>query len=353
MAIVTGDEEYGKALCLALVNAYKTFTVTLYKSEQVFKSARKQFDLVIKDFPSKEPGDIQLVEKQSMIVKDSDNRKFCLYKYSNVRELAKELLYIYSLLTGRKAFPVRNEALKIVMFSASAGGVGCTTAAMAFCQELKRFHNKNVLYLSLEEIESTLEYMEQIPGGKSLSEYLYHLFNSKGEVTYPFLESFLLFDCYGVDAFLPSMGRNLLNTLTAEEMQFFIGSLIDSGQYDFIIIDAGCNLGKGALCCYEMANHICLIETPVTNPYKENRLIEYMMFLKGEHILDRMGKVAIGNRNDEGDGEDALPVPLICQLPVDKKNIDTINGIKTVALDGAYGQGIKTLADSILKITNN
>ena len=49
LAIITKDKEYGRALSLALVDVYKTFTVTLYQSEPVHKSL-DQFDLVLKDY---------------------------------------------------------------------------------------------------------------------------------------------------------------------------------------------------------------------------------------------------------------------------------------------------------------
>lgn len=354
LAIITGDKDYGRALSLALVDIYKNFTVTLYQSEPVH-SQLDGFDLVLKDWAEEEGGMyIYLVEKPSLVDRDYENKIFRLYKYCNVRQLAGELLFIYTALTGRKAVPIKNQDAKIVAFGSTEGGVGCTSAAIAFAQELKRFHDKKVIYLSLEELESTLEYMEPFPGGKSIGEYLYFLFDDSGRERMPFIESFLVFDYYGVDAFLPSLGRNLLKTLNEEEMQFFISAVMDTGRYDFLVIDSGCSLDKNTVCCYEMANHICLISNGQSFGKKEERFLEYMVFQKGETIIDRMAKVVNyysepepqTDETSDQDEEDILRV--ICRLPEEDASFSIQNGIRTISPDGAYGEGIKVLVDSIL-----
>ena len=172
LAVVSKDKDYGRALSLALVDVYKNFTVTLYQNQPEAEQL-SYFDLVVSDFEGKhEQQGIYLVEKPSMVDKNYETKIFRLYKYSNVRQLAGELLFIYSFLTGRKAIPLKNQDLRMVALGSVEGGAGCTSAAMALAQELKRFHGKRVMYVSLEELESTLEYMESFPGGRSISEYL-------------------------------------------------------------------------------------------------------------------------------------------------------------------------------------
>ena len=293
---------------------------------------------------------IQLVEKQSMINKDYDDNIYKLYKYSNVRNLAGELLFIYANLTGRKAVPMRNANARVVVFGAVEGGVGCTSAAMAFAQEMSRFHNKKVIYITLEEIESTMEYMDKSVSGKNISEYLYYLFNCDNDQHFPFLESFIVTDKYGVNAFLPSPGRNLLNSLSKEEMQYFVSAVLDTGSFDVMVIDASNNLGKSAMTCYEMANNICMITKYNSLKYKEEKFLEYFMFLKGEKILDRMAKiVTFCNDDAEIDNNEILRV--VCKMPYDPDSFSACNGVREIRSDGKYGNNIKQLAEAVLKNT--
>lgn len=356
LAIITKDRDYGRALSLALVDVYKTFTVTLYQSEPVHKTL-EQFDLVLKDGGDCEESEgsscVYLVEKPSMIQKDYENRRFRLYKYNNVRLLAGELLFIYSSLTGRKAVPLKKRDVKLIAFCCCQGGAGCTSAAMAFAREMKRFRGKEVLYLSLEELESTLEYMEAFPDGKSISEYLYYLFREDSRDRFPFIESFLVFDSYGVEAFAPSPGRNALKSLSLEEMPHFIGAVTDIGRYDMIVMDLGCSLDQNALCCMEMAGNICLV-TKGENRQKEERLVEYVAFAKGEAVIERMGKVinCCKQRSWQEEETEALPELLktVCRLPEDPQSFTAEKGLRIIRPEGAYGKGISSLADAVLRM---
>ena len=352
IGLITDDREYGKALGLALVDVYRNFTVTLFKSVPLHNELDKM-DLVLADSTDElniSGKNIQLVEKQSMINKDYDAHIYKLYKYSNVRNLAGELLFIYANLTGRKAVPMRNANARIVAFGAVEGGTGCTSAAMAFAQEMSRFHGKKVIYITMEELESTMEYIDKDASGKNISEYLYYLFNSEGDQHFPFIESFTVTDKYGVNAFLPSPGRNLLNSLSKDEMQFFVGAVLDTGGYDLMVIDLSNNLGKPAITCYEMANNICLVTKSNSVKYKEDRFLEYFMFLKGEKILERMGKIVTFS-NGETETANSEILRTVCNLPYDPDAFSVCNGVREIRSDGSYGSKIRQLAEAVLKNT--
>lgn len=357
LAIIAKDVEYGRALGFALVDVYKNFTVTLYQSEPVHKQLAA-FDLILTDIGMRRQANIiSLVEKPSMVEKNDEERDYRLYKYGNVRQLAGELLFIYSRLTGRKALPVKKKDMRLIAFCSIEGGTGCTTAAMALARELSRFHHKKVMYLSLEELESTLDYMESFPDGKSVGEYLYHLFSESSPERFPFIESFLLFDDYGVEAFLPSPGRNVLKSLSSEETQQLVSAVMDTGRYDVLILDLGYCLDQNALCGYEMANHVCMVANQETSPSKEGRFIEYLTFLKGEKLAERIVKVvnrykepqAENGAKDrkEPDGRQGL-MKTVCRLPEDPGSFSLREGLKSIGSDGAYGKKIKALADFVL-----
>lgn len=352
IGLITNDRDYGKALGLALVDVYRNFTVTLFKSVPLHTEMDKM-DLVLTDRTdgiTVKGKIIKLVDKHSQIDKNYEDNIYRLYKYSNIRNLAKELLFIYANLTGRKAIPMRNTNARIVAFGAVEGGTGCTSAAMAFAQEMVRFHGKKVIYISLEEIESTMEYIDKNVTGKNISEYLYYLFNCESDQHFPFIESFTVDDKYGVNVFLPSPGRNLLNSLSKEEMQFYISAVLDSGGYDIMVIDLSNNLGKPAMTCYEMANNICLISRNNSLIYKEERFLEYFMFLKGESIIDRILKIETFC-DDEQEVVEGGMLNTVCTLPNDRESFIICNGIREIKSDGAYGNKIRQLADSVIKNT--
>lgn len=350
LALITKDQEYGRALGLALVEVYKNFTVTLYQSAPLHNELDR-VDLILSDQEEQDTirrNWIQLVEKASQADKNYEDKEFRLYKYSNVRQLAGELLFIYTILTGRKAAPMRNTNAKVIVFGSAEGGSGCTSAAIAFARELRRFHGKKVIYISLEEIESTLEYMKPFHNGNSISDYLYYLFNSNDSQHFPFLESFLVVDDYGIDAFMPSPGRNVLKTLTSEEMQYFISAVLDTGNYDAIIIDASDNLDKAALTCYEMANNVCFVVKDGACTYKEERFLEYISFLKGTEILDRIGKI-INFASEKKENDEGGLLRVVSTLPNEPGSFVLQNGVKAVKADSIYAQKMKDLAISVLR----
>ena len=74
IGLITNDRDYGKALGLALIDVYRNFTVTLFKSVPLHNELDRM-DLILTDL--NEGLDIkgkivQLVEKPSMINKDYD-----------------------------------------------------------------------------------------------------------------------------------------------------------------------------------------------------------------------------------------------------------------------------------------
>ena len=93
LAVIVADREYGRALGLSLVDVYKNFTVTLYQSEPAQKELAG-FDLILKDAGQRaEIGGrvIGLVEKPSLTDQDYGEKRFFLYKYGNVKQLAAEM----------------------------------------------------------------------------------------------------------------------------------------------------------------------------------------------------------------------------------------------------------------------
>ena len=117
LAIVTENREYARALSLAMLNVCRDFIIKIISREE-FMSLRQdfynhnnrgafcnQFDLILWDGEDAREayGDsiIFMAEKQSLAIKDYENRRFGLYKYSPAKSLVADIFEIYSYLTGR------------------------------------------------------------------------------------------------------------------------------------------------------------------------------------------------------------------------------------------------------------
>ena len=76
-----------------------------------------------------------------------------------------------------------------------------------------------------------------------MGRYLYHLFHKMaGEDVIsemPFLDGYVIRDEFGLETFAPTRGRNPLRELDPEEFSLFLDSLMQSGRYDTILLDAG------------------------------------------------------------------------------------------------------------------
>lgn len=130
---------------------------------------------------------------------------------------------------------------------------------------------------------------------------------------------------------------------------------MDTGRYDIVVFDIGSSLDQNALCCCEMANHICLVAKEGGSRRKEERLVEYMTFLKGEKLAERMGKVfnyyelqPLEQREETESEEYCEILRTVCRLPAEPEAFKWKSGIRTISLDGTYGRGIKGLVGAVL-----
>ena len=283
LAIVTGDRAYGRALSMALLNTCREFDIRIYENRQFIresstmreagKSLIEKYDLVLWDGPEIRDayGEniVYLADHTSLIAKDYNRRKFAIYKYSSARTIIAAIFEIYSFLTGRGAEHVEAGDARIFGFASWGGGKGCTTVAMAVAQEFARFRGMKVMYVSLEDVESTGCFMTNHEGVKTTAEYLYRLIQGSAV----FLESFIICDSFGVEAFAPTAGGNPLRALSSEQLAKVISSLSGSGRYSAIIIDAGTCISEAGLEALKLAERVCLVSE---KPGSDCREIQYM-----------------------------------------------------------------------------
>jgi len=365
LLIITDDKAYGKALGTGIITVCRNFDIKIMNSYDFF-SERKEFyfkdvdgvfldkyDLILWD--GKEAsvsfGDkiILMTDDHAMVTRNYNDKRFCVYKYSNVRVMVSVLLDIYSFLTGKCAVNLQQRDVQIISFVSAEGGAGTTTLAMAAAQELSRFRGKKVMYVSFEEIESTGEYMECPSGIKGVGVYLYHLFkNSNGK---PFIESYVVHDGFGTEAFAPTKGRNPLRSLTCDELSIFLSSLIECGRYDVILMDTGNNLCEMDILCADVASKICFVTSQSVKNIREVQYLQYLMCRCGEQIVSKIIKVRNLISPNEGtslyDKKDDILEPC---LYIKRYNGIVYNeNITKIIVENGFGENIRKLVEKLME----
>ena len=366
LAIVTDDKKYGKALGIALLNICGTFLLKVYTWDE-FVREREQyyiqepsgvfsnnFDMLLWDGDEAENaygGKVILMTSDPVrAVKNYNEKKFSLYKYMPAQTMVSSLFDIYSFLTGRRAANIKKDKVRMITFAACAGGTGCTALAMSVGQELCRFQGKRVLYVSFEEVESTGEYINCSSGIKGAGVYLYHLFRTREG--YPFLESYIVHDDFGLEAFSPTPGRNPLRNLNRDEFSVFAASLIDSGRYDVIIMDIGNCLSEAGIACMEMTEKICLVSLQENSSKRETQYLQHLICCCGDDIIERMVKAE--------NQVSASPNHQKFILPGDKmidtalkirsfKEMAPAGNVKRIILEDKFGEDIKALTEKVME----
>lgn len=374
IALVSDDREYGRALGMGLLNVCRSLVIRIMSKEGFFAEMHRfhlehiqepfsdEFDIILWDGEEARESYggnlVFLAEKPSMINKDIKRKKFSIYKYSCAQCFVSEIFDIYSSITGNAPVNPTNRSVDFIAFASWAGGTGCSTLSMMVGRELCRFYGKRVLYLSLEEVESTQNFIESYSGSKTMGQYLYHLYKEHGKR--PFIESYIIKDEFGVEAFVPTRGRNPLKSMESDEFMVFLESVANSGRYDVILMDLGNDLSSVNTSCIEIAERICFVCRPENNRYRETHYIQYLICHCGEKTLDKVVKVENmclripfteeDNRGKgQADKEDEL---LETRLHI-KKGTYFIgeDGVKRVSGDGEMGKRISTLTKILTEPT--
>ena len=377
IAIVTGEREYGRALSMSLLNVCRDFVIKIYDSRQFIKetsgSLSKEmqqsfcgkFDLILWDgeeIRQSYGGNIvYLAEKASLTIRDYTQKKFCLYKYSTAQTMVASVFEIYSFLTGRTAPASNHNGVRLFAFASWAGGTGCSTMTMAVGQELCRFQKMRVMYLSFEDVESTLDFIEGAEGVRDAGEYLYRLFRDReqalsGTKQSPFLDGHVIRDPYGLEAFMPTKGQNPLRTLTGGELQIFVESIMSSGRYDMILMDMGSCLNEAAITALQMAEKICITCTDASENPREEAYYRQLIYRCDEKVLEKCFKLvnktthakALPPHPEQGRlVEDDSILPARITVPFSEDSVSR-KGRKGIVLENDFGERIVELAKMLV-----
>lgn len=345
--LVSEDIDYATtfAKCMAVKNNRFLFTVAEKNSVSEEMNINK-YDVLLLDgeYEWISPPFIQFVEKR-VTSHITEWQQLSLYKYDNVSCFESQVLLFYGLKTGRQETHLDKGHTKMLAFQSSCGGSGKTSIALGLAQELRRFHDKKILYINFEEIESTPFYFRNEEGCRTLSEYLYYL--NREETMGSYINSFTTKDTYGVETFAPSEGRNELKTLNIEELCSFFKILTQDGVYDYILVDCDGTLNEEIIWLLSVCDQIILVEK-YNEESKQDKFINYLRFCLGESILKKM--ISILNFVDET-GPEYEEVLTVYREPASFKHFeDEFCAYKSIGIDQEFGLGIKEL---YLKLTQN
>lgn len=364
VAIVSSDEAYNRALMMAMVSVCRELSVRSFTGRQFVNNWTEYsgkgeyydtFDIILwaGEEISESYGDniVYLTDKASLIRKDYSSNRFCIYKYSTANTMVAAIFDIYAHLTGRSAFFVRKNDVRFFAFASPAGGVGTSTLSVAVGQELSRFHGKKVMYLTMEDVESTSRFFEPVPGAKPVGEFLYRLL-AKPEAQsdkMPFLDSYLVRDVFGMEAFAPTCGKNPLRELSADDIQKFLATLLDCGRYDIIVADLSSCLTDAAIAAMTLAERICLVSNEESRGREENYLSQ-VICCGGEDTLEKISRVE--NMTASGhDHEDAVQEMIRTAMHIRKLSAE--HGGCDILLEGDFGEDIRRLAAMLTEPCRN
>lgn len=376
--IYTKDNDYDIALseAISLFNTKLIFKVCKDKNELEIllkkdeAESQNTFDLLLLDFNDeklvKDKRVVLLSETYADGIKDMDKMKFVLYKFGSVQELTNDLLLYYSMIFGKKRFVPSIEDIKLIAFCGAKGGVGKTTVALGASQALRRYYSKAVLYLSFEQIESTLSYMEKRDDSLDMGRYLYYLFKSEGNT--PDASAFMTNDKFGVKAFVPTQGLNELCELDTDRITMLLEEIINSDVFDYILFDMGESLGNEAKYLLNLCDKIvvvagseghdgvrekrymnCLKHIVGCNSYEtSSKNNEFRDEVSSDDMRDEQKTNLITVYNNITEPEELAFDDKNIYIEYDPESIDKSGDVIEISIDRDLGIGIKELVKKLI-----
>lgn len=244
------EMDYGTALAGSLLRVNRFFSIT----DQPMACC----DLLLTDDLSRSSEKMVFFTDEKSEEKVDINRKiFIIYKYQHAGSISKILKLAHSLFSETEMISEVCEAANILSVCSSGGGTGCTSVAMGLCMELGKFHGKRVLYLCLEEFEST---NMLIPGdageNQNITGYLYRVLHGPQDKI-PSVSGYLIQNEFDICAFRPSRGRNPLRELNESEFVRFMNAVLREDLFSDVVIDCSNGIDDAVAAAMKLSRKVC------------------------------------------------------------------------------------------------
>ncbi len=347
ICLETHDLDYATALSKSLLQHSKFFSIKFNRSHE----DDKEWDLLLTDdMTIAAERTVYLTEDPSLESMNVDDGRYILYKYQQVSRISNMLRFAHSDFSKSEMISDETVQTNIISICSSSGGSGCTSVAMGICQELARFHGKKVLYISLEEFESTDTYFpESMFHNDNITKYLYAILFSNGRVSC-IPEEYMLEDEYGIFAFRPVRGRNPLRALTGNEFLQFINHITREKIFTDLILDCGNGLDDTIVSAYQISSNICHVFGKSPN---YNRRANYLFAVRNKvEKTNLLGLLNVFNKYSESEKYAAESIPESDQttfvIEDEPTSFESVNGRKIVSVDKVFGQGIRQLVQHLV-----
>jgi len=351
ICIATKDSDYDVALSRSLLLNSKRFTISVHQTNRDIQ----EWDILLTDdMSTSNERTIYLTDDPAFEDINAENNRYILYRYQPVGYISKILRLAHSGFSKSIMPTDDTEQTNIICICSSSGGTGCTSVALGISQELSRFHSKKVLYISLEEFESTDKYFPEVQfEANNINKFLYLILNNRHRIGLV-SQGFMREDEYGVFAFRPAKGRNPLRELTGSEFVYFINHITKEKTFTDLILDCGSGLDDSILSAYQLSTTI--FNVAGKNP-DFNRRNNYLLTVSSRiPSRDALGILNIFNKYTEDEAEisdflkEAEKVDLI--IEEDSTSFGIINGRTVIFLDKMFGKGIRDVVKR-LSIASN
>ena len=343
----TKDPDYSTALAKSLQQHNKSFSIEVGSHQQ----RHGEWDLYLTDdMNASADKTVYLTDEPALATVNEENACYILYKYQHVGHISNILRLAHSDYSNSEMLSDETMHANIISICSSSGGTGCTTVALGICQELTRFHGKRVLYINMEEFESTatyFSYSNQLTN--NITKYVYSILNKKdGLRSTP--EGYMLKDEYGVFAFHPATGRNPLRELNGNEFTQFINHITKEKLFSDLILDCGNGLDDSIVSAMRMSAKIFHVTGKCPD---SNRRTNYLRTMANRlSVKDSTGVLEVINFYVEPDMEDGEPLTEIkneeLRIETDASSFDVMDGHRIICLDKMFGQGIRDIVQHIV-----
>ena len=260
LLIATGDCDYAGHLSGILAeNHADTFDVSVCSTAEHLRELleSRRFDVALLEYSMTEGMDLQSIRLPLLLWSEDENAQDTaeefkkVAKYQRVSLMVSNVLELYSkVLTNRRGSGTKRARITAVW--SPMGGVGKTTAALAYCKA-KVLDGKQALYLNLEPFSSVLTYFKET--GKSISAVFEMLEIGEGNIQ--MLIRSIRRQEGGITYFCRPDNFDDMNILTAGNTAALIEAC--SEVMDEVVIDMSCVCDERTRKIFELADRVFLV----------------------------------------------------------------------------------------------
>ncbi|URZ03924.1 AAA family ATPase [Clostridium felsineum] len=178
-----------------------------------------------------------------------------LKKYQPGERLCKEILSVYY---NNNPEDTKEEVKKqegnIITLYSPVGGIGKSTIAVEVAKKLTDL-NKEVLYLNLEDLQSTLVFFD-CNTSKNMSDFLYFI-KERDENFKEVIKDIVLKDEEsGINYFAPVDSVLDIEELKVDDVKFMLKKLLETDMYNYIIVDLSSTFNINYKTIFEISSKV-------------------------------------------------------------------------------------------------